>query len=75
MNGQSGVFIPNKVIAELTGRVRYSAQIRVLRGMGLTALVTPTGEPKVTWENFNLVTDSQLERVLSDEVILNGEFL
>jgi len=43
-------------IAELTGLIRPSAQVRALRAMGLTVLTRPDGTPIVSLDNFRRVT-------------------
>ncbi|WOJ97972.1 DUF4224 domain-containing protein [Congregibacter brevis] len=69
------IFIEPFIIEQATGRKKHKSQTRVLREMGFRVLVTPEGKPLVTYENFYSVTESRDGYAVSDEVILNSEFL
>ncbi len=48
MSQELQVFLTNHELQTLTGRKRYSAQVRVLAIMGLRFLVRPDGRPIVS---------------------------
>ena len=68
-------FVPQTILQELTSRVRYSAQYRVLCQMGFHAIKAPSGEPKVTWQNFSLVTGGNKDEPRRNQVVLHPEDL
>lgn len=47
------IYLTDEELREITGRVKYSAQLRALRAMGFTVRVRPDGSPLVSrahWE-------------------------
>ena len=67
------VFIPHYVIAEITERKRYSAQFKALCRMGFSPIKTPSGVPKVTWDNFKEVTKGSVSKDWVRRVVLNPD--
>ena len=49
------IILTQDEIADLTGRVRYAAQMKVLRSFGLEVKTRPDGAPIVSRANFEKV--------------------
>lgn len=62
-------------IQEITGKLRYSAQIRALRGMGFEVKIRPDGSPLVSESNFEKVTGGQGRAERNVDVKLHLEHL
>lgn len=62
-------------IREITGRQRYTAQIKALRGMGFEVKIRPDGSPLVSESNFDKVTGGRIQAESSVDVKLHLEHL
>ena len=67
--------LPPAEIREITKKVRWSAQIRALRGMGFEVKIRPDGSPLVSESNFDMVTGGREYTVSGPEVELHLEHL
>ena len=55
----SPITLTDEEIRVLTGKKQYRAQIRALRGLGLTVKVRPDGKPLVARGNYIMVMEAE----------------